>query len=142
MTQPFAVQRIDHIVFRVRDLETSIDFYHAVLGCEIVRRRDPLGLVHLRAGASMIDLISVGGPLGARGGAAAAAEGRNADHLCLRVEPFDEAAIAAHLRAFGITPTVAAINFGAEGDGLSLYFADPDGNAIELKGPSHAMPVD
>lgn len=140
MSQPFSVQRIDHVVFRVRDLDTSIAFYRAVLGCKVVRRRDHLGLVHLRAGASMIDLISVDGKLGARGGAAAASEGRNVDHLCLRVEPFDEPAIAAHLRAHGITPTKAEINFGAEGDGLSLYFHDPDGNTLELKGPSQALP--
>nr|WP_211261963.1 VOC family protein [Stenotrophomonas humi] len=140
MSQPFSVQRLDHVVFRVRDLDASIAFYHSVLGCEVVRRRDHLGLVHLRAGASMIDLISVDGKLGARGGAAAAWEGRNVDHLCLRVEPFDEPVIAAHLRAHGITPTKAEINFGAEGDGLSLYFHDLDGNTLELKGPSQALP--
>ncbi|WP_449465465.1 VOC family protein [Stenotrophomonas humi] len=140
MSQPFSVQRIDHVVFRVRDPEASIAFYRAVLGCEVVRRRDHLGLVHLRAGASMIDLISVDGKLGSRGGAAAVSEGRNVDHLCLRVEPFDEAAIAAHLQALGIPPTKAEINFGAEGDGLSLYFHDPDGNTIELKGPSQVPP--
>lgn len=140
MSQPFAVQRIDHVVFRVRDLEASIAFYRAVLWCDVVRRRDHLGLVHLRAGASMIDLISVDGKLGSRGGAAAASEGRNVDHLCLRVEPFDETTIAAHLQALGINPTKAEINFGAEGDGLSLYFPDPDGNTIELKGPSQAHP--
>ena len=135
MPNPFVVQRIDHVVFRVSDLERSIGFYGAVLGCEVVRRREHLGLVHLRAGASMIDLISVDGKLGARGGAAAGSAGRNLDHLCLRIEPFDEAAIVRHLAAHGLAPHGPAVtNFGAEGDGPSLYFDDADGNTIELKG--------
>lgn len=134
---PFSVQRIDHIVLRVRDLDRSAEFYRTVLGCEVVRRRDDLGLVHLRAGASMIDLVSVEGRLGSRGGAAAGQEARNLDHLCLRIEPFNEADLVAHLRKHGLAPLGSAeVNFGAEGDGLSLYFHDPDGNAIELKGPS------
>ncbi len=137
MTTPFSVQRIDHVVFRVTDLDRSIAFYGAVLGCEVVRRREHLGLVHLRAGASMVDLVSVDGPLGARGGAAAAQEGRNLDHLCLRIDPFSEAEIVAHLHRHGLAPRgPAENNFGAEGDGPSLYFSDPDGNVIELKGPS------
>ena len=139
MRRPFEVERIDHVVFRVRDLERSIAFYSTVLGCEVVRRRDHLGLVHLRAGASMIDLISLDGSLGARGGAGPGLEARNVDHLCLRVEPFDEAGLAAYLSPHGATPLAAAeVNFGAEGDGLSLYFKDPDGNTIELKGPVSA----
>jgi catechol 2,3-dioxygenase-like lactoylglutathione lyase family enzyme len=133
--RPFAVQRIDHLVLRVRDLDRSEAFYRDLLGCEVVRRRDDLGLRHLRAGASMIDLVSVEGKLGARGGAAAGREGRNLDHLCLRIEPFDEAAILAHLAAHGLAPHApASNNFGAEGEGLSLYFEDPEGNTIELKG--------
>lgn len=137
MTPPFTVERIDHVVFRVRDVERSIDFYRAVLGCEVVRRREHLGLVHLRAGVSMIDLVSVDGTLGLRGGAAPATQGRNVDHLCLRVEPFDEPALIRHLAGHGLAPlSPAEVNFGAEGDGLSLYFRDPDGNVIELKGPS------
>ncbi len=132
---PFAVQRIDHVVLRVRDLDRAEAFYRELLGCEVVRRRDDLGLRHLRAGASMIDLISVGGKLGARGGAAAGGEGRNLDHLCLRIEPFDEAPIVRHLAAHGLAPHgPVATNFGAEGDGPSLYFDDADGNTIELKG--------
>ncbi|WP_335338956.1 VOC family protein [Stenotrophomonas sp. KCTC 12332] len=139
MKRPFEVERIDHVVFRVRDLERSIAFYSSVLGCEVVRRRDHLGLVHLRAGASMIDLISLDGSLGARGGPGPGLEARNLDHLCLRIEPFDEAALVAFLSAHGATPLAAAeVNFGAEGDGLSLYFRDPDGNTIELKGPASA----
>ncbi len=137
MSIPFAVERIDHIVFRVSDLERSVTFYRQVLGCEVVRRRDHLGLVHLRAGVSMIDLVSIDGRLGREGGAAAGAEGRNVDHLCLRIEPFDEAAVRRHLLAHGCADAgPAEHNFGAEGDGPSLYLRDPDGNAIELKGPA------
>jgi glyoxylase I family protein len=137
MTRPFDLQRIDHVVLRVRDLARSVDFYGEVLGCQVERRREHLGLVHLRAGASMIDLVGIDGTLGARGGAPAGEEGRNVDHLCLRIEPFDEPALIAHLVQSGITPEgPAEVNFGAEGDGLSLYFKDPDGNTIELKGPA------
>ena len=131
----FAILRIDHVVFRVRDIERSIAFYRAVLGCAIVKRRDDLGLVHLRAGVSMIDLVALDGPLGRKGGAGPGGEGRNVDHLCVRIEPFVAADIVAHLRAHEVEhdPTVH-MNFGAEGDGPSIYLTDPDGNSIELKG--------
>ena len=139
-TRPFfTVRRIDHVVFRVRDLELSTRFYQSVLGCEVVRRRPDLGLIHLRAGASMIDLVGVDGVLGRSGGAAPGAQGHNVDHLCLRVDPFDEDRLVAHLAAHGLRPRGPAVrNFGAEGEGPSLYFIDPDGNVIELKGPSSA----
>jgi glyoxylase I family protein len=134
--RPFDVRQIDHVVFRVRELERSIAFYRELLGCEIVKRRDDLGLVHLRAGVSMIDLVSIDGPLGSKGGDAAAEGGRNVDHLCLRIEPFDEAAIRSLLRAHGLPADPELhLNFGAEGIGPSIYLADPDGNQIELKGP-------
>jgi glyoxylase I family protein len=134
---PFSVQRIDHLVLRVRDLDASIAFYETVLGCAVARRRPELGLVHIRAGASMVDLVAVDGKLGRVGGEGPKAEGRNVDHLCLRIEPFHEQHIVEHLARFGIEPKgPASANFGAEGVGLSLYFADPDGNTIELKGPA------
>lgn len=136
---PFHVQRIDHVVLRVSDLQASVAFYQRALGCEVARVRDDLGLVHLRAGASMIDLIAVDGPLGAAGGAAPGSQGRNLDHLCLRIEPFDEDELVRHLQACGASPHgPASGNFGAEGQGLSLYFSDPEGNVIELKGPATA----
>lgn len=135
----FHVVRIDHLVLRVVSLEQSIAFYRDVLGCEVIKRRDDLGFVHVRVGASMIDLVAVDGPSGLRGGAAAGAEGRNLDHFCLRIEPFDEAAILAHLARHGISPSAtASANFGAEGTGPSVYLDDPDGNSIELKGPAVA----
>jgi catechol 2,3-dioxygenase-like lactoylglutathione lyase family enzyme len=135
-TPPFAVLRLDHVVLRVRDLAIAERFYRAALGCIVARRRDDLGLVHLRAGASMIDLVSATGPLGRPGGAAAGSEGRNVDHVCLRVEPFDAAAIEAHLAAIEVPLRgKTQSNFGAEGVGPALYVTDPDGNTIELKGP-------
>lgn len=134
---PFAVQHIDHLVLRVQDIERSIHFYRQALGCEVVRRRDDLGLVHLRAGSSMIDLVAVDGPLGRQGGAAAGEQGRNLDHLCLRVQPFDEAALRSHLLPFGLASEQRTESrFGAQGDGPSVYFSDPDGNVVELKGPA------
>lgn len=133
---PFSVRNIDHLVLRVADLERSRTFYENVLGCVAVRERETLGLVHMRAGTSMIDLVSLDGRLGSVGGAGPGAEGRNMDHLCLRIDPFDAERVLEHLQRNGATPLgPVGNNFGAEGDGPSLYFRDPDGNVIELKGP-------
>jgi len=134
---PFAVLRIDHVVLRVRDAARSMAFYCDVLGCTLEKRRDDLGLVHLRAGSSLIDLVTHDGKLGRQGGALAGREGRNVDHLCLRIEPFDEAAIRARMARHGV-PVHGEVqnNFGAEGNGPSIYLEDPDGNGVELKGPA------
>jgi catechol 2,3-dioxygenase-like lactoylglutathione lyase family enzyme len=131
----FSLQGLDHLVIRARDLSRMIAFYRDVLGCTVDHRRDELGLVHLRAGRSMIDLISVDGPLGRRGGAAAGSEARNMDHLCLRIEPFAIDDLRAHLGAHGVEPSGVLRNYGADGNGPSIYLQDPEGNTIELKGP-------
>ena len=132
------IREIDHLVLRVVDLPQMLRFYCDGLGCTIARRQDEIGLVQLRAGRSMIDLVPVSGKLGAAGGAAPGREGRNLDHLCLRVEPFDEAAIRAHLAALGVEAGPTAMRFGAEGEGPSIYLGDPEGNVVELKGPPSA----
>lgn len=132
----FQIKHLDHVVLRVQDLARSVDFYTKVLGCSVKKKNDKLAMIHLSAGGSMIDLIDVQGPLGAAGGAAPEKERRNVDHFCLRVDPFDEAAIVQHLQAFGIAADKAVLRYGAEGKGLSIYCFDPDGNQIELKGPA------
>jgi catechol 2,3-dioxygenase-like lactoylglutathione lyase family enzyme len=129
------VREIDHVVLRVADLDASLAFYAGLLGCTVARRRDDLGLVQLRAGRSLIDLVPIDGPLGRAGGAAPGPEGRNLDHFCLRVEPFDETAIRGELGAAGFAVGDTATRFGAEGSGPSIYVVDPDGNTVELKGP-------
>lgn len=132
---PFVIRHIDHVVLRVGDVAAMQAFYCDVLGCSVDRRQDAIGLLQLRAGASLIDLVDVEGKLGHAGGAAPGTEGRNMDHLCLRVEPFDRDAIAAHLDAHGVRVGEFGMRYGADGVGPSQYLFDPEGNLVELKGP-------
>lgn len=129
------IQGLDHVVLRVADLDAMLRFYRDALGCPVERRIDEIGLVQLRAGDALIDLVPVASPLGRVGGAAPGAEGRNLDHFCLRVEPFDAAAIGRHLARFGIEAGPVATRYGAHGNGPSIYVRDPEGNVVELKGP-------
>ena len=126
---------LDHVVLRVRDMPRVTRFYCDVLGCRVEKVQQELGLVQLRAGQSLVDLVSVDGELGMKGGAAPGAEGRNMDHFCLRVEPFDPLAILAHLIRHGVVPGETKSRYGADGYGPSIYISDPEGNVIELKGP-------
>lgn len=130
------IRQIDHIVLRVVDLDAMIRFYCDVLGCKVERRQDEIGLVQLRAGSALVDLVPVDGKLGREGGAAPGREGRNVDHVCFRVEPFDEAAIRAHLGIHGVSAGPVESRYGAEGEGPSIYLKDPEGNTLELKGPA------
>lgn len=130
------IRRIDHIVLRVRDAPRMIAFYSDVLGCHLERTQEEIGLYQLRAGDALIDLITVDGELGRRGGRAPGGEGRNLDHFCLAVSPFDEAVIRDHLAAHGIDVGDFAVRYGAGGFGRSVYFNDPEGNVIELRSPA------
>lgn len=136
---PFQLQQIDHVVLRVRDVAAMQVFYCDVLGCTVEKRQEAIGLLQLRAGRSLIDLVPVDGKLGRMGGAAPGVEGRNMDHLCLRVEPFDREAVVAHLQAHGVAVGEFGSRYGAEGEGPSQYLQDPEGNLVELKGPPDAM---
>ncbi len=131
----FHVKQLDHVVIRARDVGRMVRFYGEVLGCPVERELAEIGLVQLRAGDALIDLVDVDGELGRVGGAPPGREGRNLDHFCLRVEPFDPAALARHLAAHGIEAGPVQRRYGAEGFGPSIYIQDPEGNTVELKGP-------
>jgi len=131
----FAIRQLDHIVLRVRDLEAMRRFYMDVLGCTAEREQPGIGLYQLRAGASLIDLVTVDGKLGRAGGAAPGREGRNLDHFCLRIDPYDEAFLREWLAQKGVAVGDTGQRYGAEGEGPSLYLSDPEGNTVELKGP-------
>ena len=130
---------LDHVVLRVADIERSLAFYEGVLGLEVERRLD-IGLVQLRAGASLFDLVPVDSELGHNGGPAPAEDGHNMDHFCLSLGEFNEADIHNWLTANNIEVGDVERRYGAGGFGPSLYLKDPDGNTVELKGPADARP--
>lgn len=130
-----SIREIDHLVLRTERLEEMIAFYTRVLGMTVERRVDDIGLVQLRAGRSLLDLVPVDGELGRKGGSAPGTQGRNLDHFCVRVDPFDEAAIRDQLQAQSVVSGPTERRYGAEGSGPSIYIQDPDGNTVELKGP-------
>lgn len=129
------IRELDHLVLRVVNVEAMLRFYCGVLGCTIERRQDELGLIQLRAGRSLLDLVPVDGKLGSAGGAAPGKEGRNLDHFCFRIDPFDEDEIRSQLEANAIEAGPTGYRYGAEGEGPSIYVTDPEGNVVELKGP-------
>ncbi len=132
---PFQITGLDHLVLRVRDLDRMVRFYCDVLGCRVEREQTELGLTQIRAGRSLIDLVTIDGKLGRMGGAAPGKEGRNLDHFCVTIAGYDEAGIRAYLNAHRVEIGEAGSRYGADGEGPSLYVNDPEGNVVELKGP-------
>ncbi len=126
---------LDHVVLRVKDLARSIAFYRDVLGCPIERQLEELGLVQLRAGSSLVDLVELDSPLGRAKGVEPKPDAHNMDHFALSIANFDESAIRAHLDQFAVEANETQRLYGAGGYGPSIYLRDPDGNTVELKGP-------
>jgi catechol 2,3-dioxygenase-like lactoylglutathione lyase family enzyme len=126
---------IDHLVLRTANVPRLVRFYIDVLGCTLELEQTAIGLTQLRAGNGLIDLVSLDCPIGRAGGAGPGAEGRNLDHFCLRIDPFDAEAIFEHLRIHHVDTGPVEQRYGAEGTGPSIYVKDPDGNTVELKGP-------
>jgi len=124
--RPLKIREIDHVVLRCREQPRMIDFYSRVLGLVEERRIDQIGLVQLRAGASLIDLVPATDPR--------IESGLNVDHFCLGVEVADLDEAIRYLRANAVEVLGdPATRYGARGMGLSIYLRDPEGNVIELK---------
>jgi glyoxylase I family protein len=134
---PFALEGVDHVVLLVEDMERIRSFYCDVIGCTIERALPQYGMLQLRAGAALIDLVDISSEEGAWGRPEVPG-GRNMDHFCLATGPWDEAAMRDHLAAHGVEIVEEGIRSGARGEGLSFYVRDPSGNTIELKGPPTA----
>ena len=128
------IKCIDHLVLRTADQMRLVDFYTKVLSCQVeLDRSGELGLIQLRAGASMIDIIAVDSKLGELGGPPPKSLGNNMDHFCLEIDTIAEDDLAEYLRLHNVTFGEFADRYGAQGWGRSVYIKDPDGNEVELK---------
>jgi glyoxylase I family protein len=131
---PFELEGIDHVVLLVDDMAQSERFYREVVGCTVENALPQYGMLQLRAGAALIDLVDISGEEGAWARPPAPG-GRNMDHVCIATGRWDEGAMRAHLAAHRVEIVEEGIRGGARGDGLSFYVRDPSGNTLELKGP-------
>ena len=130
------ISEMDHIVLRVKDIDSSLHFYCDLLGLKVERlqefREGKCGFPSARLNADTIidlfpfpDMEAIGdGP-------------RNQDHFCMVVEKTDLAQVKAELEALGIRMRSDSpgpvTRWGAHGSGISLYFHDPDDNVVELR---------
>ncbi len=127
------VKSIDHIVLRTSNISAMLYFYQDVLGCPVESVLPDLGLTQLRAGDSIIDLVSVDSELGRLGGKAPTQNGRNLDHFCLQIEAVEEQDLVRYLNEHNVDVTEFEERYGAQGFGRSAYIEDPEGNVVELK---------
>ena len=118
------VRELDHVVFRVTDMERSVAWYRDLLGLEVVRleewRRGEAPFVSVRVTADTIIDLQLG-PV----------DGTNVDHVALVVDDVDLAELAATGRFGEVAPPKPL--YGARGIGTGIYVRDPDGHGIELR---------
>jgi catechol 2,3-dioxygenase-like lactoylglutathione lyase family enzyme len=126
---PFNVDRLDHIVLNVRDVDSAATWYQRVLGM----RREEFGTPRrtaLKFGNQKINLRPAGadpaqwvtGPNDQPG----------AGDLCFIATP-TPAQVMAHLRDCGVAILEGPVQReGALGPMQSVYCRDPDGNLVEI----------
>ncbi|MEQ4303703.1 VOC family protein [Plantactinospora sp. B6F1] len=122
--KPIQVKAFDHLVLTVQDVERSLAFYCGTLGLAPVRvdewRAGKVPFPSARISPeTIIDLVR-----GQRGES-------NVDHICLVVEPLDWTEV---IESGVFTVLQGPVGrFGARGEAISIYVADPDGNTVELR---------
>ena len=120
------VDRFDHVVFAVRDVDRTCAFFARVLGMEKITFDG--GRVALGFGRHKINLHQAGREYQPR--AAQALPGTQDLCFITRV-PLAEA--MAHARACGVGVELGPVRkSGALGEMQSFYFRDPDGNLVEV----------
>jgi catechol 2,3-dioxygenase-like lactoylglutathione lyase family enzyme len=122
------IDRVDHFVLTVSDLEASLHFYELVLGARIVPPPEGLGPSAVSFGRQKINLHVAGKEFEPK----ATHPTVGAGDFCLITET-PIADVLAHLEECGVTVEVGPVpRFGALGRMTSVYFRDPDGNLVEV----------
>jgi len=118
--------KLDHCVIHVSDWKRSNAFYRDVMGAEVIRRGN--GWVY-RLGGMQLNCHGPG--LDPRPVARLPVEPGNSD-LCFEW-PGPIAQAEAHLQGHGVAVEMGPVErAGARGDGVSIYFRDPDGSLLEF----------
>ncbi len=124
--RPLRIDRLDHLVLTVADVDRTVEFYSRVLGMEPVsfgsgRRASTFG-------TSKINLHRVGQEFEPK---AAEPTPGSADLCLISVDSLD--AVVAHLAECGVSVEEGPVQrTGATGPITSVYFRDPDGNLVEI----------
>jgi catechol 2,3-dioxygenase-like lactoylglutathione lyase family enzyme len=126
------VQRIDHVVLTVADLERTIAFYERALGMTAVSFGE--GRRALAFGDQKLNLHQAGREFEPK----ARRPTPGGVDICFTTDvPLEE--VVAHLRASGIPIELGPVDkVGARRALRSLYFRDPDGNLIEVSNEAGA----
>jgi len=127
---------LDHIVLNVTDIEASLDFYERVIGLSVERLEDfRLGAVPFPSirinDNTLIDLFRQNMR---KAYAATRSVSSKLNHFCLALPVEEWASLRERLKVRGAEIIRdRTVNFGAHGQGVSMYFRDPYGNEIEAK---------
>jgi catechol 2,3-dioxygenase-like lactoylglutathione lyase family enzyme len=122
-----AIDRVDHFVLTVRDIEATCAFYSRVLGMT-VEVFGPQRRTALKFGRQKINLHQVGKEFAPRAAQATAGSG---DFCLITAAPLD--AVIAHLKVCDVPIEEGPVNkTGATGPIRSVYFRDPDNNLVEV----------
>jgi catechol 2,3-dioxygenase-like lactoylglutathione lyase family enzyme len=119
---------LDHVVIHVSDWERSNAFYRDVLGAELVGD-DPAGPARYRFGEQQLNVHGPG--LDPHPVAARPVQPGNSDLCFVWDGPIDGA--VQHLERRGVAVEEGPVpRSGVRGDGVSVYFRDPDGSLLEF----------
>jgi catechol 2,3-dioxygenase-like lactoylglutathione lyase family enzyme len=120
------IDRIDHFVLTVRDIDATCAFYERALGMQ--REVFGGGRTALKFGRQKINLHPAGREYEPKAHAPAVGGG---DFCLITRTPMDD--VVAHLRAAGVEiELMPSARTGATGPIHSVYFRDPDENLVEV----------
>jgi len=120
------IDRLDHLVLTVADVDRTVEFYQRVLGMQPVTFGD--GRRALAFGSSKINLHQAGGEFEPK---AARPTPGSADLCLISADPLAD--VCAHLAALAVAIEEGPVaKQGARGTLRSVYCRDPDGSLIEI----------
>ncbi|MGD1000253.1 MAG: VOC family protein [Candidatus Brocadiia bacterium] len=131
---------MDHIALNVRDMNSMLRFYVAVLGLKPERldlyrkRKAPFPSVRVNAD-TIIDLFPAAMWQGKQGKRVRKLNpDARLNHVCLAIRKGEWASFLKRIRKCGVHVLEGPVpRWGAHGTGISVYFYDPDGNKIEVR---------